>query len=469
VKVCVSNTNIYAHQKGRKLWRDTYDIELKAFIGVILYMGAKGIDRSHAWQDQPWGDEFLKSAMTFRRFTELFACLHFVDNETVTCDTQDADCFWRLRPLLDSLIKQFMASYVPGQYLSVDEITTAFKGRHRAKQCNKDKPSKWGFKSFALCCAATGYVIRLHPYMGRDQARPDGMSLGEFAVLSVLPERLNNKGHIICADNWFTSVHLIDTLLERGFHYCGTARQGRRGQPSKKLFALPSKSARGTFKVYLKVDSVVHATVWRDRKDVRFLSSFPSPAGTILRRPKGGAAKVPVICPALVALYNAHMGGVDRIDQGTSYVKPTLRSRRPSRPLIIHLILLTAYNARVLYALARGKEVSDVSMVAFTRKLCLELINPYVAQKRREASFVTPVRKWTKKRSPILERPVWPHFPVEVKSKDRRRCRMCTLREPPKRKDVRTHCKGCGPNTFLCLDGEDGGCWTEWHSREDRF
>jgi hypothetical protein len=64
--------------------------------------------------------------------------------------------------------------------LSVDEITTPAKGRHRAKQYNKSKPCKWGFKSFALCCAVTDGAVSI---MGRD---PAGMSLGEFAVMTYI-------------------------------------------------------------------------------------------------------------------------------------------------------------------------------------------------------------------------------------------------------------------------------------------
>jgi hypothetical protein len=469
VKLGVTHTNLYGESSSRHAWKETYDTEFTAFIGVLLYMGAKGCDRSQAWLDEPWGDQYMKTTMTWRRFTDLFSCLHFVENDAVTSETQDADCFWRLRPFIDRLVKQFGAAYVPGQFISVDEATTAFKGRHRAKQYNPKKPAKWGFKTFAASCSKTGYVFHFHLYQGRDQARLQGQSMGEFAVLSVLPARLNDKGYIICADNWFTSATLTEALKGRGFHYCGTARQGRKGQPSAKIFCHPTKAPRGSVTIYKKKDTSLYATVWRDSKDVRLLTTFPAPLATILRRPKGRATKTEVTCPAAIGLYNANMGGVDRNDQATSYIKPDVRSRRPTRSLFIHFITMAAYNARVLFCISRGKEVRDVSMRQFVRKLSLELIEPYRTQKQRDANFITPKRKWTKNRSPREEAlaSIIPHYPVGVANKDRRRCRACTL--SGKRKDVRQYCKGCGPNAFLCLDGPEGGCWTDWHTGEDRF
>ena len=176
---------MYAEQKGRYRWEDTDEVEQEALVGCWLYMGKKGVLRPDAWQAAPWGDEFLKKVFYERRFQDLMACWHFVDNQFVTEEMKKKDAFWPLRPLLMKLNANFPKYWQPDQHLSCDEMTTPFKGRHRAKQYNKDKPAKWGFKSFALC-DGTGYCICLHPYHGRDEARPDDQCLGTFAVLVVL-------------------------------------------------------------------------------------------------------------------------------------------------------------------------------------------------------------------------------------------------------------------------------------------
>jgi len=66
-----------------------------------------------------------------------------VDNKTVDAKVKKIDSFWQLRPLVVSLNTRFAKYYTPTQHISVDEITTPQKGRHRAKQYNKDKPDKW--------------------------------------------------------------------------------------------------------------------------------------------------------------------------------------------------------------------------------------------------------------------------------------------------------------------------------------
>jgi hypothetical protein len=449
VKLGVRYTNMYASQRHREKWRDTYDTEFICFLGLLLYMGAKQITRADAWKEFPWGDEFLKTVMSQWRFRELYACLHFVDNDAFGAAARKLDAFWKIRPCVNKLVKRFSAAFVPGQHLSVDEITTPAKGRHRAKQYNKSKPCKWGFKSFAMCCAVTGYCMSLYPYMGRDQARPAGMSLGEFAVTSVLLPMLNNNGYVISADNWFTSVELVDKLLKMGIHYCGTARKGRKGLPSRETFSLPSKCARGTMKVLHNSTKGLFATVWRDNKDVRMLSSFAAPKGKVERSVKATATssfqKIETDSPCVIGLYNRTMGGVDLNDQGTAYVRPCIRSRRPTRNLFLHLLLITAYNARVLFCLARGWSVADVTMKEFNRAVSMQLMQPFIDREKAQA-------------------PPKDHFPAVVADQNsRRRCKQCTAAKR-KPKKSRLYCQGCKGHPFLCPDGTETTCWSDWHA-----
>jgi hypothetical protein len=43
--------------------------------------------------------------------------------------------------------------------IRIYEQTIAFKGRHKSKQYNKQKPRKWGFKNFALCDSIAGFLL----------------------------------------------------------------------------------------------------------------------------------------------------------------------------------------------------------------------------------------------------------------------------------------------------------------------
>ena len=78
-------TNTYALQKMRYGWKDTNVIEMKGFVGILFYFGRKGIRRVDAWsKDETLGSLYIQRAFTERRFTDLMACFHLVDNDQVT-------------------------------------------------------------------------------------------------------------------------------------------------------------------------------------------------------------------------------------------------------------------------------------------------------------------------------------------------------------------------------------------------
>jgi hypothetical protein len=100
VKLGVRYTNIYASQRQRFQWTDTYDTEFICLVGMLLYMGVKHISRVDVWEAYPWGDQFMQSVMGPHRFRELYACLHFVDNDTIDAAARRKDAFWKVRPLI---------------------------------------------------------------------------------------------------------------------------------------------------------------------------------------------------------------------------------------------------------------------------------------------------------------------------------------------------------------------------------
>jgi len=166
IMLSVVMTNLYARQNNRSGWRDTSTLEMTAFFGLILYFGRKQLSRTDAWRDFPWGDPFAQQIFPKTRFDALYACWHLVDNTKVSDKEKKANAFWQVWPLITTLGVTFLQHFSPGFELSIDEMTTPFKGKSRAKQYNPAKPNKWGFKDFALCCARTGYCLVFHPYQG---------------------------------------------------------------------------------------------------------------------------------------------------------------------------------------------------------------------------------------------------------------------------------------------------------------
>ena len=109
---------------------------------------------------------------------------------------------------------------------NVDEGVFGFKGRHRARCYNPNKPEKWHFKSYCLNCSVTGYLVNFFMYQGRDEKvllppseppppshsnhcfeqSPPGQTASEYPVLRLLEPNTFNSS----LEFW---SHYIDTLL----------------------------------------------------------------------------------------------------------------------------------------------------------------------------------------------------------------------------------------------------------------
>jgi hypothetical protein len=106
-------TNLYAKQHKRSRWKDAELDELDALVGVLLFMGS--FPRSR------WGDDYIKRIFSFRRFTDLMSCLHFLDNHAVSAQSRRADIYWQMHPVISRINTASEAVYAPEHYCCVDE------------------------------------------------------------------------------------------------------------------------------------------------------------------------------------------------------------------------------------------------------------------------------------------------------------------------------------------------------------
>ena len=137
-----------------------------------------------------------------------------------------------LPPSLPLCETNFRLCFGPSQNLSVDEAMIQFDGRLSWKQFMPKKPVKWGLKLWCLCDSDTGYCVAFNVYIGsnRDNQQAN-LDLGYRVVMGLIPNYLNKHYHVF-ADNFFTSVHLAEALLQAGTYLCGTTRGTRRDFPN---------------------------------------------------------------------------------------------------------------------------------------------------------------------------------------------------------------------------------------------
>ena len=129
----VFHTNLYATQSGKNFIPVTEE-ELRVFLGINIIMGIKQLPSYRDyWSSNPQlRDSYISPLMTVNRFGWLLSNFHTNDN-TLALKAGDPgyDKLHKLRPVLDTLGKNFKESYHPGEHQSVDESMIKFKGRSK--------------------------------------------------------------------------------------------------------------------------------------------------------------------------------------------------------------------------------------------------------------------------------------------------------------------------------------------------
>ncbi|KAF3837863.1 hypothetical protein F7725_009631 [Dissostichus mawsoni] len=139
------------------------------------------------------------------------------------------------------------------------------------------------------------------------------------------------------------------SLLARGIHYVGTARQARLPNCNLEKEKSMKKKGRGSFDIRVEANHNICAVKWYDSRAVTLVSSFagPDPVQRIQRWDKANKTYVEVERPYIVG-YNKYMGGVDLLDSFTAKYKFPMKSRRWYVDIFWHTIILAVINAWLL-------------------------------------------------------------------------------------------------------------------------
>lgn len=331
VKMMVSETNLYSVQSTGSNVK-TNELELKAFIGILLYMGVIQLPTIQDYWAADTRISIVADIMPRNRFQKLRRLLHFNNNEGLN---ETTDRLYKIRPFLEILRQNCLKIEEESQF-SIDEMMAAYKGTRAGnlRQYIANKPPKWGFKLFVRA-GVSGIVYDYFVYASKNTFQgttftdeEEKLGFGAKVVIHLCRTISPNIDAKCFFDNYFCSFELIDYLKEKGIRSLGTVRSSRlRGCP------LPSdgelkKKERGTNAV--RTDSAIGLTVvkWLDNKPVTLASSFVSvePKSKVKRYSKELKTKVDVVCPKIVEEYNTHMGGVDLADMLIALYKTPSKS-----------------------------------------------------------------------------------------------------------------------------------------------
>ena len=227
------------------------------------------------------------------------------------------DRLWKIRPILDTILKQCQGNYHPHRQQSVDEAMIKFKGRSSMKQYMPKKPTKRGFKVWVRADSINGYVCQYEVYTGK-QGNNAEVGLGGNVVTRLTRDLVGRSYHIF-VDNFFSSVDLFCQLLKDNIYATGTLRSNRKKFPSDLVpYVKRGLPVRGN--MLYRQDGNVAVFLWQDTKPVLMTSTaHDSTSMTSITRKKGNGSTVSISCPNAIVDYNKFMGGVDIGDQYRKY------------------------------------------------------------------------------------------------------------------------------------------------------
>lgn len=410
-----------------KKWVDTDHDEMMKFMGIILYMGLCQLPTiGHYWRNDNLYCSPIANKISRNRFQLLLSLFHCSNNE----EALPNDRLHKVQAIIDKFVFNFRMCVNPDENICIDESMIPFLGRIFFRQYVKGKRHKYGIKVFKLCTKDC-YTLSFRVYSGKiDRAGLEGQ-ISKLIVMELAEPYLDNGRTLYC-DNWYTSVDLAQTLLNRATHLVGTLRKNRKLNPA----TVTKAKLRVGELIAQKNENNIVVLKWKDQREVLMLSTkHTDETYTMIRRGKE------IRKPAVVVDYNKGKSLIDLADQMGSYSSPLRRSLKWYRKVVFELLLNTAViNALSVYKSVTGK---IITITEFREQLVKGMVIG-----RNVISIDTPQIKH-----------------VIIKTSKPARCKICyknlvTLlgRSTAQRRtrQVKTRCEACGIN--MCMT-----CFTQSH------
>lgn len=273
-------------------------------------------------QDEDLAIRAVSERMTRSRFREIKKYFHLQNND----ELDKTDKLTKLRQFMAIIQKNLQQFGFFEKDLSLDESMVPYYGHHSAKMFMKGKPIRFGYKIWMLC-SSDGYPFAFEVYTGKSGSNDDG-PLGEQVSRRLTSEIEVKRNHVLYMDNFFSSTSLYRKHINEELRCTGTVRRNRtEGCPMMSEKAMKSRK-RGYHEAF--TDGDVNICHWNDNRPVVLVStdadeSQPKEATRWSRSEK---KRIRIAQPAMVASYNANMGGVDLLDRFLSDYRPRLRSKK---------------------------------------------------------------------------------------------------------------------------------------------
>lgn len=414
-------------------YKDLDLIEFKAFLGILMFTAifkSNNEDLQAMFATDGTGRDIFRCTMSLKRVLVLLLSIRF-DDASDRDVRKKCDATAPIKWVFQEFMKNCMASYSIGMYACIDEMLVGFRGRCRFKMYIPSKPRKYGLKIMALADAKTHYLLNAYIYSGKDS---DGRTLTDEekkfskptqAVLQ-LTKPIIGSNRNITADNWFSSIALVQELRKRGLTYVGTLRKNKQEIPKEFLPAKEREVGEALYGFTNKTTLLSY--VPKKGKAVLLVSSMHHTQSTDPETQK----------PEIIAFYNNTKGGVDALDEKCTVYSTSRRTRRWPLAIFFTLMNISLVNAYVIYRGFPGNP--ELTRLEYIKNLAKELVDPHLNRRLQNDHLPRELRLNI---SRILKIPV----PCEARRDlgKQVRCKKCPPGSDRKTKKV---CNSC--NTPIC-------------------
>ncbi|XP_046404918.1 piggyBac transposable element-derived protein 4-like [Ischnura elegans] len=405
---------------------------MKAFIGLLILSGS--IRSGHQnirdlWDRDGFGIEIFYTTMSMKRFLFLLRCVRF-DDVKDRPQRREHDKFTAFRNVFETFTSNCEKYYNLGELTTIDEQLVPFRGKCPFRQFIPSKPIKYGIKVFTLTDARSMYTKTMEVYLGTQPEGPFRLSNRPCDVVKRLAKTMAGTGRNITADNWFSSIPLVQDLLEKRITYLGTMRKNKVEIPPELSNA--KQRAVGTsifaFQKHLTLLSYIPKKI----QNVIMISSMHRDASIDDR--SGEMRK-----PEIITDYNYTKSGVDTVDEMCATYSTARRCKRWPLVMFFRILNIAGINAQVIY-MSNNAERKLVRRL-FLREVGRELVH---AQIRKRATCNSVPRSLREKVLKLSGSTSSGHSEFDVKI--RARCTIC-----PRNMDKKTNqfCSRCSKT--MCL------------------
>ena len=363
LSVCTNQNSVLL--TGRSL--NTSAEELQRFIGATIHMSCLGYPVLSMYWAKSTRVPAVADTISRQRYFKIRSHLKIVIDADVSDDEKKKDHLWKVRPMLER-VRQGCLKQVRSRDVSIDEQMVPFSGACPYRQYVPMKPNPVGLKNYVLA-TPSGLVLDFVVYQGVNSFAdvPEGVRIGAAGLPIAHLAATLRPGTMLYCDRYFTSIPLIEYMLQKEIYITGTIIKNRVPKDAAKLSddKVLKLKGRGSSDMIVKSDPAISIVKWFDNKPIVIASSVHGiePQQLCRRWSKKDRAYVEIQRPAIITEYNQKMGGVDLTDRMLSFYRVKTRTRKWTVRTLMHFTDLALVNGWLQYrqdSRNRGVPAKDV-------------------------------------------------------------------------------------------------------------